>query len=79
MPVVKMYSHCLPRIDNIKLWGNAQSKESQVIQVRLLRCEDRKTCKSDKEIDEFIDKNGHIVMLYNNQRYQKEDYTEEVI
>ena len=48
--------------------------------VRLIRCNDRDTCRNDDEINEFMDKNGHLIMVYNEQVYLSHLYnTDDVI
>ena len=40
---------------------------------------DRSTCKNETEIDDFIDKNGHMFFIANEQIYNKEDYSDDVV
>ena len=42
--------------------------------MRVKRCNGKESCKSDQEIDEFIDNNGHFSLLSNYQKYSNEDY-----
>ena len=74
-----MFAQCLPNPDNITIWGNNQGSNFQLFEVRLVRCRDRPTCRNDSEIDEFINKNGHIMILQNKIDYQREVYSEKVL
>ena len=46
---------CFDNLQDIEIWGNFDSTKAQVIRVRVMRCSGKSTCKSDEEIDEFID------------------------
>ena len=69
-------SYCLDNIGDIDIWGNFDSTNAQVIIMRVLRCskEERDTCKSREEIDQFMDDNGHLFITMNEQTYQSENY-----
>ena len=69
IPVFLSRALCFDSIDDIELWGNYDTSISQTIQVRVKRCKGKETCKSDEEIDEFIDRNGHLSVLSNVQKY----------
>ena len=62
-------SYCLNGLEDIELWGNHESTNLSQLSVRVLKCKDRPTCKSDDEIDAFID-NSILTVLRNNQIYQ---------
>ena len=79
IPIFKMFSYCLPSPENITIWGEFSGVVHQSVTIRLVRCRDRETCKNDTEIDEFIDNNGQVVYISNQQKYQREVYSGEVI
>ena len=70
---------CLPNHNNITLNGNILQQAFQTLDIRVMRCKGRDTCKSDLEIEEFLDKNGMLFFIANEQDYQKEVYTDDVI
>ena len=51
----------------------------QFLEVRLTRCRGRSTCKTDSEIDKFIDTNGHVLVISNQIDYQRENYSNDVL
>ena len=55
-------STCMDNIGELDIWGNFDSTDAQVIRVRIVRCKGRETCKTNEEILEFIDKNGHLLI-----------------
>ena len=62
-------AQCIDNIQDIDLWGNFGSSTAQVIKVRIMRCSGKSTCKSHEEIDEFMDKNGQLLFVINDQIY----------
>ena len=69
----------MDNIEEIELWGNYDTSTAKTIQVRVKRCKGKETCKSDQEIEEFIDNNGHFSLLSNYQKYSNEDYGPDTI
>ena len=57
---------CLDNSEELVLRGNFESIAVSTLIVRLVRCSDRSTCKTDSEIDDFMDKHGHMFLLYND-------------
>ena len=70
---------CLPNPENITIYGNSEVVDFQQLTVRLVKCKNRTTCKSDDEIDEFIDKNGNFMFIQNKNFYYRENYTDDVV
>ena len=46
---------CFDNLQDIVIWGNFGSTTAQVIRVRVMRCSGKSNCKSQNEIDEFMD------------------------
>ena len=47
--------------------------------IGLRRCTNKPSCKNETEINEFIDKHGHLMLFFNNVVYQTEEYSEDVL
>ena len=80
--VQKQYSYCIDNIKDLELWGNADSAPHNTLQVRLLKCDyaaPNNTCKTEAEINDWIDQNGHLTMLANEYEYLNEKYGEHTI
>ena len=68
IPVVKQYAFCIDNLNDQKFWGNSESGIYNALQVRLAKCdsaEHNNKCKSDDEINEWLDLNGHFTFLAN--------------
>ena len=67
---LKQFGYCLPDSQDIEIYGNGYVQKAQMLMVKLVRCRNEigtnSTCKTDAEIDEFIDKNGHFYWIQNN-------------
>ena len=64
----KLYSYCIDNIKDLELWGNQDSATYNTLQFRLLKCDQaapNNTCKTETEINDWIDQNGHLTMLAN--------------
>ena len=46
-------AYCMDLGDQ-ELWGNYESGIARVLQLRVVRCNGSPTCKTNKEIDQFI-------------------------
>ena len=46
---------CFENSDDITLWGNGRFVDFVSLDVRLVRCANKTSCKNDTEIDDFID------------------------
>ena len=79
LPIFKSLAHCIDNIEDLEIWGNSDSTVFQALQVRLVKCRGRDTCKTDEEIDQFIDQNGHLIFAANEQHYMNERYAEDSI
>ena len=67
---------CLENYQEIALFGNNEQVEFMSLDIKLVRCTNRSSCKTETEINDFIDKNGQILVSYNKVNYQTEIYTE---
>ena len=56
---------CLPNYEDIALYGNYLTFEYISLDIRLVKCTNKSSCKNDTEIDDFIDKNGQITTIWN--------------
>ena len=70
--------YCFDNALDLEIWGNMRVTTARTLIVRLLRCTGD-LCQSEDEIDNFINENGHLWMIYNNQVYQTQDYSDDVI
>ena len=57
---------CLDNAQDITLWGNFKVTSVNTLIILPMKCMGRPTCKSDTEIDEFIEKNGNLMIVFNN-------------
>ena len=76
---IKPQMNCLDSPQNITIWGNLRNTLLQALMVRVIPCTGKDTCKSESEINDFIDRIGHLTILHNNQIYKPNDYTDNVI
>ena len=67
---------CLQKSEDITLMSNFDTKEYFSLDIRLVKCTNRPTCKNETEINDFIDKNGAIQMYSNKVGYQTEIYSD---
>ena len=70
---------CLENYQEIALFGNNEQVEFMSLDIKLVRCTNRSSCKNETEINDFIDKNGAIQMYSNKVEYQTEIYTDQVL
>ena len=52
--------------NDLVLWGNFDSTAVSTLIVRITRCSDRPTCRTDSEINDFMDRYGHMMLAYND-------------
>ena len=74
LPFILNTSYCFDNIDDLHLRGNIHSSIATGIFVRVIPCSNRDSCKSEEEIDKFMDENGHFLMTANDVIYQSEEY-----
>ena len=74
LPFLLSTSYCFDNIDDLYLRGNFQSSIATSIYVRVIPCSNRDSCKSEEEIDKFVEANGHFLMAMNDFIYQSEEY-----
>ena len=70
---------CLENFQEIALFGNYEQVEFISLDIKLVRCTNKTSCKNETEINDFIDENGQILMYTNKVNYQTEIYTEQVL
>ena len=71
-------SICLDDPSLVNLMGSVQSKQKSVLSLYLFRCSGKAECKSEEEIDRFI--NAHYFeIIYNQQSYVPTNYGEDEI
>ena len=60
----------------MKIQGNFSSPSAQLIDIELVRCENKHYCKSPEEINEFL-RNKFFLLMYNQIRFDTELYKTE--
>ena len=60
---------CLENYQEIAIFGNNEQVEFMSLDIKLVRCINKSTCKNETEINDFIDKNGQILVSYNKVNY----------
>ena len=68
MDLVFPYLQCFDDLEQLDLFGVYQSQQSKTLSVNLQRCYGQPYCKSEKEINKFIDSH-FISILYNDETY----------
>ena len=63
------HAWCLPNYKDITLKGGPLNEVSTYLHLAMERCFDLPTCKNETEINEFLDKNGHVVIYMNQIDY----------
>ena len=69
LPEMKRYAYCIDNLNEQKLWGNTDSGFANALQMRLYKCDSsvpNSKCKSDVEINDWLDQNGHLTLLAND-------------
>ena len=46
---------CLEKSEDITMWGNNKKVDFVSLDIRLVRCTNKTSCKNDTEINDFID------------------------
>ena len=54
------YAKCIKNSEDITFYGNSKKENNQGLDIKLVRCTNRPTCKNETEINDFIDKHGAI-------------------
>ena len=54
-PYIVSFNMCLEKSEDITLWGNSKSVDQVSLDIRLVRCTNKTSCKNDTEINDFID------------------------
>ena len=66
---------CPDEPEELELYGVIEDDEYQFLQIQITRCTNSSYCKTNQEINNFIDKqNLSIVYTYNNMKYLPEHY-----
>ena len=78
-PYIASMSMCIQNSEDITLYGNGYNGEFVSLDIGLLRCHNKTSCKNETEINDFLDKNGHLVYFLNGVDYKTEVYSEQVI
>ena len=73
------FAMCLPKAEEISLFGNSYTENLRGLDIRLKRCTNKPTCKNETEINDFIDKNGQVQLYFNQVSYQNEIYSDKVL
>lgn len=61
---------------DLEIWGTYDSKKAKRLKIKLSRCEGKAYCKTDGEIDDFL--NGKYLLLLKNQiRFDSEKQNQE--
>ena len=63
------YAYCLPNYKDITLIGDHLNEVNEYLYLAVERCLDRPTCKNETEINEFLDKNGQVIIYMNEVNY----------
>ena len=54
-PYIVPFYMCLEKYEDITLWSNDDRAEFVSLDIRLVRCTNKTSCKNDTEINDFID------------------------
>ena len=73
------FAMCLPKAEEISLFGNSYTENLRGLDIRLKRCTNKPTCKNETEINDFIDNHGQFQIFYNRVSYQTENYSPQVL
>ena len=60
---------------DLELWGDFNSQKTQQLAIRFRRCTGKDYCKSEEEVRDWL-RRKYIVILYNQVRFDTEQYFE---
>ena len=61
-------SQCIDDLNSVKVQGNLESQKTTSLSVQVRKCRDRPNCKSEEEIDKFIE-SVSISYYYSNYEF----------
>ena len=71
--------NCFDNVLDLEIWGNFQVTSVRTIQIEVVKCSNKTTCKTDDEISNFMEEFGTMFMVYNDQVYQPDEYSNSVV
>ena len=69
---------CVDDLSQLVLQGPYLSAKEKTLSIRVRRCQGRDYCKSEEEIDDFID-NHMVTFIRNDEKYDPHSYGDATI